>query len=385
MPGHSLAVQGLAVCSGIRVRLSDQCMKARLLALYLPQFHPPPSRRTTCGGERVLPNGRTWVRPDGISEITISPEFRPIWGITTCGSPRRARRRRIWPEYGVEGFVYWHYWFGNGKRLLERPFNEVLASGEPDFPFALAWANESWRGFAHGITNRNMLIEQLYGGVEDYTAHFRAVLPAFRDHRYITVDGKPLFMIYRPLADPEVKVFIATWRELAEKNGLPGIYFVGHENAPVPNVGAIFSTGVDAVNPLRLVGDFNVRHSFFERQRVKFDRWRKIPLNYPYERMAAYFLNGDEDTRENVFPSVIPNWDHTPRSGKEGWIVTDSTPELFGKHLREAVEMVRGKAPEHRIILLKSWNEWAEGNYVEPDLKWGRGYLEAIRREVMDE
>ena len=155
-----------------------------------------------------------------------------------------------------------------------------------------------------------------------------------------------------------MKVFIATWRELAEKNGLPGIYFVGHENAPVPNVGAIFSTGVDAVNPLRLVGYFNVRHSFFERQRVKFDRWRKIPLNYPYERMAAYFLNGDEDTRENVFPSVIPNWDHTPRSGKEGWIVTDSTPELFGKHLREAVEMVRGKAPEHRIILLKSWNEW---------------------------
>lgn len=154
---------------------------------------------------------------------------------------------------------------------------------------------------------------------------------------------------------------------------------------PVPYVGAIFSTGVDAVNPLRLVGYFNVRHSFFERQRVKFDRWRKIPLNYPYERMAAYFLNGDEDTRENVFPSVIPNWDHTPRSGKEGWIVTDSTPELFGKHLREAVEMVRGKAPEHRIILLKSWNEWAEGNYVEPDLKWGRGYLEAIRREVMDE
>ena len=83
-------------------------------------------------------------------------------------------------EYGVEGFVYWHYWFGNGKRLLERPFNEVLASGEPDFPFALAWANESWRGFAHGITNRNMLIEQLYGGVEDYTAHFRAPAAACR-------------------------------------------------------------------------------------------------------------------------------------------------------------------------------------------------------------
>ena len=384
MPGRSLAVQGLAVCSGIRVRLSDQCMKARLLALYLPQFHPIPENDLWWGKGFTewtnVDKARRYFRNHYQPRVPADLGYYDLRVAET-----RQAQADMAREYGVEGFVYWHYWFGNGKRLLERPFNEVLASGEPDFPFALAWANESWRGFAHGITNRNMLIEQLYGGVEDYTAHFRAVLPAFRDHRYITVDGKPLFMIYKPLADPEVKVFIATWRELAEKNGLPGIYFVGHENAPVPNVGAIFSTGVDAVNPLRLVGYFNVRHSFFERQRVKFDRWRKIPLNYPYERMAAYFLNGDEDTRENVFPSVIPNWDHTPRSGKEGWIVMDSTPELFGKHLREAVEMVRGKAPEHRIILLKSWNEWAEGNYVEPDLKWGRGYLEAIRREVMDE
>lgn len=352
MPGHSLAVQGLAVCSGIRVRLSDQRMKARLLALYLPQFHPIPENDLWWG------KGFTEWTNVGKARRYFRNHYQPrvpadLGYYDLRVAETRQAQADMAREYGVEGFVYWHYWFGNGKRLLERPFNEVLASGEPDFPFALAWANER--------------------------------LPAFRDHRYITVDGKPLFMIYKPLADPEVKVFIATWRELAEKNGLPGIYFVGHENAPVPNVGAIFSTGVDAVNPLRLVGYFNVRHSFFERQRVKFDRWRKIPLNYPYERMAAYFLNGDEDTRENVFPSVIPNWDHTPRSGKEGWIVTDSTPELFGKHLREAVEMVRGKAPEHRIILLKSWNEWAEGNYVEPDLKWGRGYLEAIRREVMDE
>ena len=100
--------------------------------------------------------------------------------------------------------------------------------------------------------------------------------------------------------------------------------------------------------------------------------------------MAACFLDRDEDTRENVFPSVIPNWDHTPR-GREGWIVTDSTPELFGETPPEGGGNGPGKAPEHRVILLKSWNEWAEGNYVEPDLKWGRGYLEAIRREIADE
>lgn len=268
MPGHSLAVQGLAVCSGIRVRLSDQCMKARLLALYLPQFHPIPENDLWWG------KGFTEWTNVGKARRYFRNHYQPrvpadLGYYDLRVAETRQAQADMAREYGVEGFVYWHYWFGNGKRLLERPFNEVLASGEPDFPFALAWANESWRGFAHGITNRNMLIEQLYGGVEDYTAHFRAVLPAFRDHRYITVDGKPLFMIYKPLADPEVKVFIATWRELAEKNGLPGIYFVGHENAPVPNVGAIFSTGVDAVNPLRLVGYFNVRHSFFERQRER--------------------------------------------------------------------------------------------------------------------
>ena len=330
-------------------------MKARLLALYLPQFHPIPENDLWWG------KGFTEWTNVGKAQRYFRNHYQPrvpadLGYYDLRVAETRQAQADMAREYGVEGFVYWHYWFGNGKRLLERPFNEVLACGEPDFPFALAWANESWRGFAHGITNRNMLIEQLYGGVEDYTAHFRAVLPAFRDHRYITVDGKPLFMIYKPLADPEVKVFIATWRELAERNGLPGIYFVGHDNAPVPNIEAVFSTGVDAVNPLRLVGYFNVKHSFFERQRIKFDRWRKIPLNYPYERMAACFLDRDEDTRENVFPSVIPNWDHTPRSGREGWIVTDSTPELFGKHLRKAVEMVRGegsRTPGHSAEILE--------------------------------
>lgn len=222
MPGRSLAVRGLAVRSGIRVRLSDQCMKARLLALYLPQFHPIPENDLWWG------KGFTEWTNVGKARRYFRNHYQPrvpadLGYYDLRVAETRQAQADMAREYGVEGFVYWHYWFGNGKRLLERPFNEVLASGEPDFPFALAWANESWRGFAHGITNRNMLIEQLYGGVEDYTAHFRAVLPAFRDHRYITVDGKPLFMIYKPLADPEVKVFIATWRELAEKNGLPGI------------------------------------------------------------------------------------------------------------------------------------------------------------------
>lgn len=172
-------------------------MKARLLALYLPQFHPIPENDLWWG------KGFTEWTNVGKAQRYFRNHYQPrvpadLGYYDLRVAETRQAQADMAREYGVEGFVYWHYWFGNGKRLLERPFNEVLACGEPDFPFALAWANESWRGFAHGITNRNMLIEQLYGGVEDYTAHFRAVLPAFRDHRYITVDGKPLFMIYKP-------------------------------------------------------------------------------------------------------------------------------------------------------------------------------------------
>lgn len=362
-------------------------MKARILALYLPQFHPIPENDEWWGkGFTEWTNVGKAVR---YFKTHYQPRVPADLGYYDLRVPEtRQAQADMAREYGIEGFVYWHYWFGNGRRLLERPFNEVLASGEPDFPFALAWANESWRGFVHGITNRNTLIEQHYGGVEDYTAHFYAVLPAFRDHRYITVDGKPLFMIYKPLGDPEVVTFINTWRKLAAENGLEkGIFFVGHSNELNLSIRDIFSTGVDAVNTLRAFKYLDVKHPYFERMREKFDRrYRKNspPPNYRYERMAAYFLDESEDTLENVFPSVIPNWDHTPRSGRQGIIMTDSTPELFGKHLREAVEMVRNKAPEHRIIMLKSWNEWAEGNYVEPDMKWGHGYLEAIRREIAD-
>lgn len=144
-------------------------MKARLLALYLPQFHPIPENDLWWG------KGFTEWTNVGKAQRYFRNHYQPrvpadLGYYDLRVAETRQAQADMAREYGVEGFVYWHYWFGNGKRLLERPFNEVLACGEPDFPFALAWANESWRGFAHGITNRNMLIEQLYGGVEDYTA-----------------------------------------------------------------------------------------------------------------------------------------------------------------------------------------------------------------------
>lgn len=354
----------------------------RVLALYLPQYHPIPENDlwwgkgftewTNVGKARKLFKGHYQPRVPadlGYYDLRVAE--------TRIAQAEMARR------YGIEGFIYWHYWFGNGKRLIERPFNEVLQSGEPDFPFALAWANESWQGFAHGLKNRNMLIEQKYGGIEDYTAHFYEVLPAFRDKRYITVDGKPFFMIYKPMEMADVELFIETWQRLAKENNLKGIHFVGHNNQPkISDEQILAIKGIDAVNPVRLIEYTANRRSNIRKIYDKlYRKIRSRPLTYPYSKVSRYFLS-ENDARENVYPGVIPDWDHTPRSGKEGLVLSGSTPENFGKLVAKAVKLVEGKEPEHRIIVVKSWNEWAEGNYMEPDLKWGNKYLEALYNQI---
>jgi hypothetical protein len=357
--------------------------KARIIAFYLPQYHPIPENDSWWG------KGFTEWTNVGKAKALFKKHYQPRvpadLGYYDLRVPETRRAQAdMAREYGIEGFCYWHYWFGNGKRLIERPFNEVIASGEPDFPFCLAWANETWKGFDHGLQNRNILIEQLYPGIEDYTAHFHEILPAFKDKRYITIENKPVFMIYKPLANSEIPIFINTWRKLAKENGLEGIYFIGHNMDFKISDQTLLETGIDAVNTVRL-NDFLSEKKSFSRKFYK--RYNKIFRNntkvYPYEIASRKFISPEIDNKENVYPSIIPGWDHSPRSGKEGLILTDTTPELFEKHVKEAVEIVKDKSDEHKVIFIKSWNEWAEGNYMEPDFRWGTKFLEALKRQIV--
>jgi hypothetical protein len=357
--------------------------KARVIAFYLPQFHPIPENDKWWG------KGFTEWTNVGKAKSLFKGHYQPRipadLGYYDLRVPEtRKAQADLAREYGIEGFIYWHYWFGNGKRLIERPFNEVLASGEPDFPFCLAWANETWKGFEHGMTNRNILIEQKYPGIEDYTAHFYKVLPAFKDKRYITVDGNPLFMIYKPLGEPEVKIFMETWQKLALDNGLEKIYFVGHCLDDRSTVKDILANGFDAVNTTRLF-NYTLHHrNFGQKVYNRFNRlFRNLPLAYPYKIVSKYFINPQEDSTENVFPSIIPGWDHSPRSGREGLVLTNSTPAFFEEHIINAIDTIKAKKPQNKIIFLKSWNEWAEGNYMEPDLRWGKQFLEVIKKHIL--
>lgn len=363
-------------------------MKVRILALYLPQFHPIPE------------NDKWWGK--GFTEWTNVGKAKPLFkghyqprvpadlGYYDLRVPEtRQAQADMARMYGIEGFIYWHYWFGNGKRLLERPFNEVLQSGRPNFPFALAWANETWKGFDHGLKNRNVLIEQLYPGDRDYINHFYTLLPAFLDERYIKVDGKPLFMVYKPHQLPDANLFINLWQKLARDNGLPGIYFVAHHQSRFEHnfqteqesKDEMIKKGFDAINYVRLKAFFEQRN-LIQKLWGRFNRIiRKVPLVYSYRTCSKYFTNSIDST-SNVIPTIIPGWDHSPRSGREAFVLTGTTPKLFQSHVRGVFDKIKNKDEEHRLVILKSWNEWAEGNYMEPDLRWGNSFLEVLKHEM---
>lgn len=354
--------------------------KVRVIALYLPQFHPIPE------------NDKWWGK--GFTEWTNVGKAKPLFkGHYQPKVPAdlgyydlrvaetRQAQAELAKEYGIEGFCYWHYWFGEGKRLLERPFNEVLATGRPDFPFCLGWANHTWKDKTWSTEGSDkILIEQRYNGLDDYTNHFYDVLPAFQDQRYIRVNNEPIFLVWDPNDLPNASLFINHWNTLAKQNGLGRIHFVARAS-DIKNVEKFISFGFDSVSMDLLSKCFQDRNVI----RKTWFRLLRATVNTPkymdYDEYAKYVMD-NMPIRPDVFPSVVPNFDHSPRSGKLGEVIVNNSPKKFGRLLNRLFKKLSSKNPQSNIVFIRSWNEWAEGNYMEPDLKFGLGYLEAFKKEL---
>lgn len=365
------------------------------LAFYLPQYHPIPENDEWWGkGFTEWTNvGRAKPLFEG-HEQPISPADLGYYDLRV--PEVREQQAQMARENGIHGFIYYHYWFGNGIQLLERIAEEVLESGKPDFPFCFCWANETWSGIWHGLSNK-ILAEQVYPNHEDLLAHFDYLLPFFRDPRYIKIDNKPVLVIYDPL-DLEEKSsnYIDAFQSLAKKNGFDGLYIMASNKRP------------DHLNYKEMGYDGKISHSFQKRwiQDILQDREYISHTKYYLRRIKG--LLGFKETqkkpgvrKQNIqiivdemeivkadvetFPMVLSGWDNTPRSGYNGVVLTNNSPSVFRQQLQKAVNFLERNDEIEPIIILKSWNEWAEGNILEPDQKNGFAYLNEINKIILKE
>lgn len=361
-----------------------------IIAFYLPQFHTFKENDEWWGkGFTEWTNvGKAKSYFKGHDQPRVPTEL----GYYNLKDPKvREAQAQLAKESGVTGFMYWHYWFGNGKRLMGDIFDEVLTSGKPDFPFCLGWANHSWYSKLwnkDGTSTNKLLIEQTYPGEEDINLHFDYLLKTFKDKRYIRIGNKPLLVIYDPINLP--KDYLDSLQRLAKEAGLEGIFTACYLGHPEMDKEEFIKKGFDMVSYQRLDKELNpilkkmgkagkiVKHA----KKYFYGLTHRVtPYAMDYSKAFHHFIT-DKEYEDNVIPMIIPQWDHSPRSGRNGIILYNSNPKYFRQHAAEAIRAVKDKPSDRQLIFLKSWNEWGEGNYMEPDLTHGRGFIDALRQAI---
>jgi lipopolysaccharide biosynthesis protein len=359
----------------------------RLLAFYLPQFHP--IRENDGWWGEGFTEWTNVVRAKPLFRGHVQPHLPSDLGFYDLRVPEvREAQAAMAHRYGISGFCYYHYWF-SGRRLLNRPFDEVLSSGRPDFPFCLCWANENWTRAWDG-KDQEVLIGQRHS-VEDDHAHIRHLLPAFADPRYIRVDGKPLFLVYRTELLPDPARTADIWRKEASAAGIGDLYLARVESSARgfdPK-----TIGFDAA--VEFAPDWGVLPTPMFRRR----RWRVLARLqhhlggtgltpnvyfrhrvYRYDELVRHMLAKPE-VHYKRFRCVTPRWDNSPRRPIDSVIFRDSTPAAYERWLREVMQATLGTFQgDERMVFVNAWNEWAEGNHLEPDQHLGRAYLEATAR-----
>jgi hypothetical protein len=356
--------------------------KLKLFAFYLPQFHP------------ISENDEWWGK--GFTEWTnvtkakslypghLQPKLPSELGFYDLRVPEVMKEQaRLAKTHGVNGFAFYHYWFGNGKVLLDLPIRNLLNDPSIEIEYCLCWTNESWKGTWHGAGNR-LLIQQEYPGEEDYIRHFDYLLPFLKDSRYLRIDSKPVLQVYRPESIPDVQLFLNTFTKMALKNGLDGIYFLAVRTSTEWNQ---ISSGFEGMvfDNFSKINKY-IKNSFSSSlHRIVWNnplirKIFKLPKTIHYSTIRKCLEDFPEESQIDFFPLAQVNWDNTARAKEFGSLFLGESPSAFGEHLKACMLRACQNPNEKRIVFIRAWNEWAEGNYLEPDQINGRGYLEVIKK-----
>lgn len=374
----------------------NQNDKTKIIALYLPQYH------------RIPENDKWWGK--GFTEWTNVKKAKPLF--TGHDQPRVPLNNnyynllddevKIWQsnlakKYGVFGFCYYHYWFKDGKQLLEKPAEQMLDNQNVDLPFCFCWANENWsRNWDGG--NQEIIMEQNYGNKKDWELHFQYLLKFFKDDRYITVDGKPLFVIYKPDLIADLYQMVNYFKTRAKQEGFPGVCFAFQfptyfsdifyrddifdymiEFEPVFSRSSVQRSQSKKVEVMRKIFGENFISQYRKRKGIKgynYTKPRYLSMFF-YDEAWSNILNQQWDKK--IIPGTFVDWDNTPRN-KHGAMYTGFTIEKFEKNMSLLIKKVREN--NKNMIFINAWNEWGEGAYLEPDEKYGYKKLEAIKKAL---
>lgn len=369
--------------------------RAKLIAMYFPQFHAIPENDAWWG------KGFT----DWENVKSASPQYHGHYQPRVSFDENYYDQSKLetlrWQvdlakQYGVFGFCHYHYWF-DGRQLLETPTNLILENRDIDFPFCLSWANETWSRRWDG-RDHQILIQQTHPpNRERWKMHYDYLIRAWRDPRAIKVDNKPVFVIYRPQRINKIGEMLAFWRELARRDGLPGLYFVYQKQYELSNKYCLKSFDAlfqfqpfEAINSPTTM-DNSIRHSVFIRLgRSLPERFQDILRGIKAKLFKALTFHDYDATWKTItdiradqclttFPGAFVDWDNAARYKGRATIFRGATPEKFATWLAKLVTgMPQRNLPEN-FIFLNAWNEWSEGAYLEPDQRYGYQYLEAVR------
>ncbi len=358
--------------------------KIKPIAIYLPQFHPIPE------------NDKWWGK--GFTEWTNVTKAEPLFGghyqphlPADLGfydlrlEEARMAQEAMAKEYGIYGFCYYHYWF-NGKRLLHEPLNRKLQNPKEDLPFMMCWANENWTRTWDGL-DKEVLIEQEYS-FEDDLQHIEHLIAYFKDERYIKVDGKPVFIVYKPNQFADAGRTVELWRTAVKAAGFPDLYIgyaLNKENNFEPKINGFDFAFEFQPNAIECPVTEQPSVTFLKKLISILQNKSHIPVlvsthlvsykNYVNAQLKKEFVT-------DVYPGITPMWDNSSRRKKDLFILNDSSPELYKKWLKH----IRNNYPWSKMcesfIFINAWNEWAEGNHLEPCQKWGTKYLE-VTKEIL--
>ena len=346
---------------------TDKVGAVKLIAFYLTQFHPIPENDLWWG------KGFTEWTNVTKAEAQFVGHYQPHLPTDLGFYDLRLRETRheqieLAKSYGIDGFCYYYYWF-SGKRLLERPLDDMLADPASDMPFCLCWANENWTR-RWDAAEQEILIAQEYRPDDD-SEFIKGLIPYFQDSRYIRVNGDPLLIVYRPQHLPDSKKSVQTWRRICAEAGIPNIHVacaLTHGNWDPAAYG--FDSGVE----------------FPPHNMIQPDLKCDLSFNTPhyegycpeYKDVAEMYLARRYSAENSGFRAVFPSWDNTARRGAIGTVILNGTPENYEYWLASAIQKTKEDFPgKERLVFINAWNEWAEGCHLEPDRKFGHLFLEA--------